>query len=493
MIRDTFDKIKNGQEIRQNLIQLKVELKEEYNKTALLYYIGKDWEVFESLLMHEDPKVRKNTALIIGELSLPGFLDRLYYAYEKEEQLFVKSSYLTAMGGYDYGDYKDKLSLRITEINNSPINESNKKHINEELQILSKMMIQLEGVKKHKFSGYHMPMGAVLLTNRNYNNVTLEQLDTNKAKLFNAGVMLQTSELKKVLPIRTYSEILFYLKDLKSCHNDHKKAAKEIVESSLLSFLKESHEGDYPFYFRIELKSKMELNKKSAFTKRLGMEIELLSKRKLINTTSNYEVELRLIENKEGSYNLLLKLYTLNDQRFMYRKNVVASSIQPHNAALVMALAQKYLIKDAQVLDPFCGVGTMLAERKMIETTKTMYGLDIYGTAVEYAKENLGKEFGSTFFINRDFFDFTHEHLFDEIITNMPRVMGHKEEEEIHRIYRRFFIKAKEHLKKDGIIVFYSHNKEYVAKYSKENHFKILEEFEINKKEGAYVYVLKLL
>lgn len=492
MIRDIFDRIKEGQNIREDLIQLRAKLKENHMKTALLYYMGKDTELFERLLVHDDPKVRKNAALIIGELSLPGFLDKLYDAYDKESQMFVKSSYLVAMRGYDFSEYKDKLNLRIEELNQTVLTEANKKHRNEELQALSKMMIQLEGVKKHKFIGYNNSLGAVLLTNRNYNLVTLEQLDKAKAKLFNAGVMIQTNDLANVLPIRTYSEILFYLSDLKTCSSDYKEAAKEIKASSLLEFLKVCHEGDYPFYFRIELKSKMELDKKSAFTKKLGMEIELLTKRKLINTTTNYEVELRLIENKEGSYNLLLKMYTLKDERFTYRKNVVAASIQPHNAALVLALAKRYLKKDAQVLDPFCGVGTMLAERKMIGTAKTMYGLDIYSTAIEHAKENLGRDLGNIFFINRDFFDFTHEHLFDEIVTNMPRVMGHKEEEEILFLYKRFFMKAKEHLKDDGIIILYSHNQEYTKKYSMMNGYKILEEFEINKKEGAYVYVLKL-
>lgn len=491
MIRDTFDKINNGQDIRQNLIQLKAELKEKNNKAALLYYMGNNTGVFEQLLNHEDPKVRKNTALIIGELSLPGYLSKLYEAYEKEEQMFIKSAYLTGMCGYDFSEYKEELKKRIDELNNITIEESNKKHINEEIQTLSKMIIQLEGVKKHKFIGCEMNLGAVLLTNRNFTNITLEQLDFCKAKAFNAGVILQTNDLARVLPIRTYSEILFYLNDLKTCDNDYKRAAEQIASSSLLKFLQDSHEGTLPFYFRIELKSKMELDKKSAFTKKLGVEIERLTKRKLINTTSNYEIELRLIENKDGNYNFLIKLYTLKDERFSYRKHAVATSIHPSNAALVMALAKTYFKKEAQVLDPFCGVGTMLAERKIAENTKTMYGLDIYGRAIEYAKENLSRDFGSTFFINRDFFDFKHEHLFDEIITNMPRVIGQKEEEEIHRLYKRFFEKAKEHLKDEGIIVMYSHNRGFALKYGVANQFKVLESFEISKKEGAYVLIFR--
>ncbi|MFV0343487.1 MAG: RNA methyltransferase, partial [Anaerocolumna sp.] len=63
MIRDIYDEIKDGQDIRQNLIKLKAELKEGQNKTALKYYMGQDLTLFEQLLENEDPKIRKNTAL----------------------------------------------------------------------------------------------------------------------------------------------------------------------------------------------------------------------------------------------------------------------------------------------------------------------------------------------------------------------------------------------------------------------------------------------
>ena len=82
-----------------------------------------------------------------------------------------------------------------------------------------------------------------------------------------------------------------------------------------------------------------------------------------MNSTSHYEVELRLVENKAGDFNLMIKLFTYKDPRFRYRREAMSSSIQPVNAALAMKLAQKYLKEGAQVLDPFCGVGTMLIER----------------------------------------------------------------------------------------------------------------------------------
>jgi len=49
--------------------------------------------------------------------------------------------------------------------------------------------------------------------------------------------------------------------------------------------------------------------------------------------------------------------------RFDYRKGSVAASIHPSAAAMLLMLAKPYLRKNAQLLDPCCGVGTMLVER----------------------------------------------------------------------------------------------------------------------------------
>lgn len=491
MVRETFENILQQKDVRQNLINLKSELKEELNKTALLYQIGTDYAIFDLLLINEDAKIRKNTALIMGELGVPTFLNKLFEAYKKEEQLYVKSSYLVAIRNFDYSQLLTELKERLSILTELKTEEDNKKHINEEIRILSELILAKEGIKQHTFIGYQVPSDLVLLTNRNFKKITMDQLIDVKAKEFNAGVMLKANDIRKILPIRTYIELLYILEDLKVCEFDADTAAKAIASSSLLEFMKKRHKGEAPFYFRIELKSKLELDKKSAFTKKLGYEIERLTKRNLINSTSNYEFEIRMIENKEGNYNVLIKLYTLKDERFTYRKKAIATSIQPVNAALMVRLAKDYIKEGAQVLDPFCGAGTMLIERNQFLRADTIYGLDIFGDAIEKAKENTEAARAIIHYINRDFFDFKHDYLFDEIITNMPRAMGHKEEDEIFSLYQKFFIKASEHLKTEGIMILYSHNKEYVRKLMNHKIYRLEKEFEISRKEGAYLFIIR--
>ncbi len=51
----------------------------------------------------------------------------------------------------------------------------------------------------------------------------------------------------------------------------------------------------------------------------------------------------------------------------------------------ITQLAKDYLKEEAQVLDPFCGVGTMLIERNQVKKAKVMYGVDLYGEAIDGA------------------------------------------------------------------------------------------------------------
>lgn len=493
MLRETYEKIVNGVEVRQNLITLKKELKKENNRMALLYYLAGQYEVLYRLLENEDAKVRKNVVLIMGELAVPEFMDKIFDAYIKEEKLFVKSDYLIALKYFDYRKLINRLKERLDFLIAGTFEETSMKHINEEKKLLTNMILDIEGIHKHTFDGYHVLSDIVLLTNRDHKEVTLSEIKNGKAKTFNAGIVARTKDLREILSIRTYSEMLFRLKDVLTVSSDVKSAADVIFKGGILDFLNERHVEKTPYYFRLEIKSKMPLSEKSNFAKKLATELENVSERALVNSTSNYEVEIRLIENKEGLFNVLIKLYTIPDQRFSYRKHAVAASIAPVQAALIAALAKDYLKENAQVLDPFCGVGTMLIERNKLVPANPMYGIDSFGEAIDKAIDNSRVDRTVINFINRDFFDFKHDYLFDEIFTNMPIRSGRKSEDEMAMLYNNFFRKALEVLKDEAIIVMYTRDKELVLKGVAQNKaYAIIQEYVISKKEGAYLYIIKV-
>ena len=323
MIREYLEQIENGMDVRKNLIALKAACKDSAGRTAVLYALNNQLQVFYDLLKSEEPKIRKNVALILGQLGVQDSLVPLFDAYEKEETLFVKSSYLTAIRELDYRQYLEVFKKRLQELQSQEIEESNRKHIKEECKLLQDMILALEGYQKHTFTGWKVPSRIILMTNRNFREITAEQIKSHHPKVFNAGVQARTSDLKEIFEVRTFKELLFVLEDKSSLTKEGKTVdemarmlAKQISDSSLLQFLQERHQGETPFYFRIECKNKMDLKQKSVFTKKLGSYLQEQSENQLINSTSHYEVELRLIENKSGNFNFLIKLFTLKDSRF---------------------------------------------------------------------------------------------------------------------------------------------------------------------------------
>ncbi|MGL4362910.1 MAG: methyltransferase [Cellulosilyticaceae bacterium] len=493
MIIKYIEAIKNESNIRSQLIELRKFIKNEWNKRELAYELEGEYKIFVDLLQHEDAKIRKNAVLILGELEDDALVDVIFEAYEKEETLFVKSDYLKALKLYDFSMYKEQLKARLKYLLENDALENEQKHKKEEIRLLSSLLLSIEKPEKHKFTGFKCSNDIILVTNKNHQQVTLDQIKSGKAKIFNAGVIVRTEELKEILGIRTYSAILFKLPKVGIVSKDPKVAAQQLVDGGLLQFLKERHDGSVPFYFRIELKTKQLLDQKSQFAKTLGSEIERLTSRQLVNDTSHYEIELRLIENKDEEWNVLIKLYTIDDNRFDYRKNTVAASIAPQTAALIAQLAKPYMKEEASVLDPFCGVGTMLIERNEVMHTENRYGVDIYGEAIEGAIENMNRKNLFANLVTRDFFEFQHKYLFDEIFTNMPTVMGRKTQQEIDMLYEAFFEKAHTMLVPKGIIVMYTRDLKLVEKYVDEfQYYTIQEKICISAREDAFVCILKI-
>ena len=514
MVQKIWEKIRTEEDVRKNLSSLREIIKNTEERKKCCRLVEENSLLMEHLLENSDAKTRKNAALVIGDLGLDGFQISLWKAYEKEETLFVRSSYLSAMQKLDMTAYLKPMKARMQSLLEMEVEENMQKHIREEMQELNKLIISIEGIKKHKFTGWQKESEIILLANRRHLDTVLMEIKqlpdipTFDAKLMNAGIRLKTAALEQLMQIRTWQEMLFLVNGMKTCEKDPSKAAQTIADSKLLEFLEERHKGESPFYFRVEvkmqtlvsgkenIKNKSEQERKAAeekqkFVKKFVAALEEKTERKLINTTSDYEFEIRLVENKEGRFNVMVKLFTMEDNRFDYRKEVVAASIRPVNAALLVQLAKEYMIEDARVLDPFCGVGTMLIERQKKISADTSYGLDIFEEAVEKARRNTQEAGQVVHYVNRDCFTFTHEYLFDEIFTNLPFAQGRKTSLEIYEIYQKFFELAGKLVRKGGVIVLYTHDKTYVDKLAVKSGFDFLKKCQINVKEDTWLYVLK--
>lgn len=497
MVKENYSNIINGLEVKANLLSIKEALKDVNKggreKEALIFAIKNDISCFVELLKNEDPKIRKNSAIILGILGIQDAAAPLYEGYKNDEIKYNKGAYLEALRKLDFSAFKDELKARYEELKSTKINEEDKKHILEEMKQLKAIF----GSGKIEFTGFDLVNECVLLTNRNFKQVTADSLGNIPHKEFTAGVICKTKNLKKVLPIRTYEEILFIPDNIKAVDMDYKQAASQLVEGGIREYIFErvgivnSDTKDYVVKFRIDLRGSEELAE-NGFSKKISGELEVLTNWALTNSTTDYDVEIRLVQNSSGKLNVLVRFSLLKDVRFSYRKEKIASTLKPYLAATLMKLASPYFIRNAAVLDPFCGVGTLLAEREIACSARLYYGIDIFGEAIEKAKINLrlAGVTRKTELINKDFFEFEHEYKFDEVITDMPFVTEKKTEKDIEKIYKNFFETIPAFLEKDATLVLYTRNEEFLKKYADLNGFNVLAVFEISKVEGSYLYIL---
>ena len=134
MIDALLTRLKDGIEIRQTLSKIRQAIKDEEVFSDLYNIMWDQTNLLIPLLQSEDAKTRKNTALLMGDLAMDDFLEPLFTAYQKEETLFVRGSYLTAMKNFDYEELLPKLHKQYDKLCTQKTAEENKKHIEEEIE-----------------------------------------------------------------------------------------------------------------------------------------------------------------------------------------------------------------------------------------------------------------------------------------------------------------------------------------------------------------------
>ncbi|MCR5684672.1 MAG: methyltransferase [Lachnospiraceae bacterium] len=487
-INAIFESLSEGSDLRASLLELKKILKEDDGSKADESRIS----ILKKLLEDKDPKVRQNAAFCLGEFKAQDCLQVLFESYKKDSIKYNKAVYIEALSKLDLSPVAGELAGIAENIRNSEIAAEDRKHVIGEMRALN-VALRPYFHTVHEFTGFDLVNEAVLLTNRNFKDITCKELGTIPHKEFSAGVMIKTRHLEKVLDIRTYSELLFVPASQMELTADPYEAARVICEHGIVEYLRERHSnGDAPFYFRVEYKTKTkDSGNKSDFEKSLAGALELESKWALINSVDDYETEFRIIEGSDGKLKLLIGMRTLPDKRFLYRKETISTGIKPYLAALLIRLSADQIRDNACVMDLMCGSGILLIERNAFKPARLLYGVDIYGPAVKAAHANI-KAAGlekKTELITRDISDFKHEHKVDEIYADTPMVTSSWPEEKLQKLFETFFRKADELLDIDGYVFVYTHNKDLFKTTAAKRGFCLIRSFEISKVEKSWYFV----
>ena len=516
-LEQLLDQIRKDRDVRRNLIEIRQNISDESLRRRFMYQLEGDFTLLTGLLKHEDPKVRRNAALILGMTEDEDVLPALFEAWEKEETLYIREDYLKAVSELDYRDYLPRLKERIRELSEMPEESSAKeqdestaaeseekseenplwdkdKHLLAELARLRLMVERYEKHARHHFTNMNPAPELILRTNVLHPDVTAKQISGGAVRTLGSGVHVKGGNLNEILKIRTWIECLLPIPGARPVRGDEKMIASKLRDLKIGNYLNYLHENSgQPFRYRIELKSQsVPREKRGEYIRRIASRLDALEKGKLLNSDSDYEVELRLIERKDGSLIPMLKLFTLPDTRFAYRKETTAQSTSAPLAALAAALAAPYLKEGAQILDPFCGVGTLLVERCFVASASSVYGVDHFAEAIEKARinsENTQETKHPPFhYINRDFFDFTHTYPFDEIITYLPGARSGEEED----FAGHFLEKAASLLADSAVLVILTDSPKALKEAaSRAEGYSVCEEYLLNERSGSTEMILR--
>lgn len=171
---------------------------------------------------------------------------------------------------------------------------------------------------------------------------------------------------------------------------------------------------------------------------------------------------------------------TRNLFRRDWRKEFVPAGLNPA-LAYVMCMAAE-LEQSDEVLDPFCGGGTIPITAKLYFDVKKVTASDISGKAVDITKTN----FESAKISKNDYFVLQKgiKHLrlksesIDKVITNLPFGIRAGVHEKNELSYKYFAEKVKSYLKSDGIIIVLTQEKNLLRNAFKD--FRLIEEIEVN-------------
>ena len=309
-IEELIEELNRKQNIRSNLSAARKLVKEDDECGRMLM---EQQELLKGFLKHEDPKTRKNAALLLGDLKIDA-VEEIFQAYQEEQTRFVKSSYLSALAQMDVIDKLPELRDILEDLLALELTDDNRKHTEEEIRQLRKILIHYEGITRHTFAYPNEEVEVILLCNRNQREL-VRKAAGEEAKVHPLGVSVVTSKLRNLERIRTYRALVFPIHTKELLTDDPSWSADLLWNSDFYRLIGMLNKEPGPFYYRIDCGNAMSLEQRSFYGRRMGAELERLSNGMLINSTSDYEMELRLIANKDGKYIVCLRFKDWKERR----------------------------------------------------------------------------------------------------------------------------------------------------------------------------------
>lgn len=422
--------------------ELLLKIREADDKTAFFKEVNENQTFFLSILKDEDAKVRRLMAQLLAETKNQYFLAPLFDLYCHETQRMIGASLLKALSQYDLSSYLEQLNDR-----EQVLMTMSDKHAREELKVMRQVLKPYRTLPVHTFVGLKQAVPMVLTIPNGHQEALADELAWLDTKITSLGVMVKTKDIASLMENHLFTAIYFSfckLSDMTLASLTAPSFATKIVK-----FLDSCHQGNFAYRVRLNLADE-------TMAKKAADGLEKASQNRLQNYPQDYEIEIRIRENKKGEGIVYLRLMTIKDERFSYRKNVSSSSIAGHTAALIAHYLQDFVRADGQVLDPMCNDGTLLIERCYAAHPHFVMGLDIQTSLMNMAKANAKEAGADIHFVQRDTKTFSHQRRFDEMLTVLPTIVNQTDEDRIKKLYMRILDQAPKLVIDGGILALYT-------------------------------------
>ncbi|MBO4384489.1 MAG: methyltransferase [Clostridia bacterium] len=435
------------------------------NKKPYLIKLSEDEEFLSAVsanLAGDNAKLRRNSARLAGALRRESFVPELTRALGSETQRLVRPSMILALGSIGGEEAKAFLSAYSVA---PAADETEEKHFKEETDALTSALRSFAPSEEHAFTGFSEPVTVELRAPDRLTRPLADELGELGLACFDGrsdSLKIKTADYPALFEARCFTEALFPIGQSDCVPSAIAKKAAPF----LFSLMRSSHSGKPPFRFRVELKAAV---KDPARRQSLVRDIAAACESdELVNAPSDYEAELR-VEGDERGVRLFVKLFTVPDERFSYRKESIPASINPAVAASVIRFAQDRFRVGARVIDPCCGSGTMLIERAKLSPCQSLTGVDIAHRAIDAARTNTAIAGVNAKYIVNDILRFECHRPYDELIANLPfgnRVGNHSSCE---KLYRGLVEKLPGLVRKGGTAVLYTMEFTLLKNIIKEN------------------------
>lgn len=168
VVMDLVENILKDKNLRESLIELRKQFQEEMSLDKYSQLQDK----LKKLLQHEDPKVRKNVAILLGYYK--GNIPILLEAYHHEEIEYVKEAYLKGISQQNCYEYLYELKNIQQKLLKSE--EVSAKHIQAQLKVLNPLILDHQPHKKKLIKLKHQPIDVILTTLPYYQFVVFEHV-----------------------------------------------------------------------------------------------------------------------------------------------------------------------------------------------------------------------------------------------------------------------------------------------------------------------------